>query len=146
MTWPFSLSRLVCGRMAAHLPGAQTERRGGAGPAGGLLGGKAPPAALLSGPWLVTPTDGSRDRDDFPAGPCRQAGEDANIHVGFQEMHGAVGEGRVRPAGVKAVDLSVVRAVDGTRPRLRGPVGARALAEGDGRPDPDAAQVVGPRD
>src|SRR5262245_5442694 len=29
-------------RMAAHHPGAQTERRGGAGPAGSLLGGKDP--------------------------------------------------------------------------------------------------------
>src|SRR5262249_52893747 len=28
-------------------PGAQTERRGGAGPVGGLLGGKAPPAAFF---------------------------------------------------------------------------------------------------
>ena len=41
-----SFSRSVSGRMAAHLPGAQTERRGDAGPAGGLLGGKAPPAAF----------------------------------------------------------------------------------------------------
>src|SRR5437660_629798 len=29
------------------VPGAQTERRGGAGPVRGLLGGKASPAALL---------------------------------------------------------------------------------------------------
>src|SRR5262245_20872577 len=36
----FSHFKLVCGRMAGHLPGAQTERRGGAGPVGGLLGGK----------------------------------------------------------------------------------------------------------
>jgi hypothetical protein len=38
----FSFRELVCDTMAAHLPGAQTERRGGAGPAGGLLGGKDP--------------------------------------------------------------------------------------------------------
>jgi hypothetical protein len=31
-------------------------------------------------------------------------------------MHRAVGEDRIRPAGVEAVDLSVIRAVDGTRP------------------------------
>src|SRR6476620_7389982 len=33
--------------MAAHLPGAQTERRGGAGRAGGLLGGKDLAGRLL---------------------------------------------------------------------------------------------------
>src|SRR5688500_3995944 len=33
--------------MARHHRGAQTGRRGGAGPAGGLLGGKAPPAAFV---------------------------------------------------------------------------------------------------
>src|SRR4029077_20679474 len=31
-----------------HLPGAQTERRGGAGPVGGLLGGKDPTGRLIS--------------------------------------------------------------------------------------------------
>src|SRR5262249_52288192 len=40
----------VCGRMTATCPGAQTERRGGAGPARGLLGGKkTAPAALCFG-------------------------------------------------------------------------------------------------
>jgi len=33
--------------MAAACSGAQTERRGGAGPARGLLGGKTAPAALV---------------------------------------------------------------------------------------------------
>src|SRR5262245_53598102 len=47
MTWFVVLSGLVCGRMAAHLPGAQTGRRGGAGPAGGLLGGKDPAGRFL---------------------------------------------------------------------------------------------------
>ena len=32
--------------MAATHPGAQTERRGGAGPVGGLLGGKDPTGRL----------------------------------------------------------------------------------------------------
>src|SRR3954466_2265962 len=31
-----------------HLPGAQTERRGGAGPVGGLLGGKDPTGRFFS--------------------------------------------------------------------------------------------------
>src|SRR5262245_11755564 len=34
--------------MAAHLPGAQTERRGGAGPAGACLAVRTPPAAFLA--------------------------------------------------------------------------------------------------
>src|SRR6516165_9261393 len=33
---------VVCGTVEGHLPGAQTGRRGGAGPVGGLLGGKDP--------------------------------------------------------------------------------------------------------
>src|SRR5262245_50882477 len=37
----------VCGMMAATSSGAQTERRGGAGPARGLFGGKAAPAVYL---------------------------------------------------------------------------------------------------
>ena len=40
------------------LPGAQTERRGGAGPVGGLLGGKDPTGRLskrsLVNPWNET--------------------------------------------------------------------------------------------
>src|SRR5438552_2921911 len=34
--------------VAAPIPGAQTERRGGAGPAGGLLGGKDPTGRFVS--------------------------------------------------------------------------------------------------
>src|SRR5262245_39555306 len=94
---------------------------------------------------MVTTSDGSRDRTDFPTGRRHQAGEDANVHAGVQEMHGAVSENRVRAAGVKAVHLSVIRAVDGTRPRFRGPVGSRALAEGQGPPDPGRGHSVGPR-
>src|SRR5262249_32594686 len=42
----FSFEKVVCSLMtSATLPGAQTERRGGAGPVRGLLGGKASPAA-----------------------------------------------------------------------------------------------------
>src|SRR6187455_3062079 len=37
-----SFSDAVCGRMESTLLGAQTGRRGGAGPVGGLLGGKDP--------------------------------------------------------------------------------------------------------
>src|SRR3954462_15304760 len=48
-----SSSRMVCSRMAAHLPGAQTGRRGGAGPAGGSLGGKGPAGRLRSRPLGV---------------------------------------------------------------------------------------------
>src|SRR5262249_33370972 len=44
----FSLFRLVCNRMAVHLPGAQTVRRGGTGPVGACLAVRTPPAALSS--------------------------------------------------------------------------------------------------
>jgi hypothetical protein len=41
---------LQCGLLGIVIGplGAQTGRRGGAGPAGGLLGGKAPPTAFIS--------------------------------------------------------------------------------------------------
>lgn len=59
-------------------------------------------------------------------------------------MHGAIGEDRVDAAGVKAISLLPVRAVDGTGSRPRGPVGGRALEQDQGPPDPDAARVVDP--
>src|SRR5262245_26040186 len=45
-----SFSQAVCSKMERSPPGAQTERRGGAGPVRGLLGGKASPAALFVRP------------------------------------------------------------------------------------------------
>ena len=39
----------VCDRMRASSPGAQTERRGDAGPVRDLLGGKAAPADFIHG-------------------------------------------------------------------------------------------------
>src|SRR5262249_58421608 len=83
-------------------------------------------------------------RAHSPAGPRHQAGEDADGDAGFQELHPAVREHDVGPAGVKAVDLSVIRAVDGTRPRLRRPVVARALAEDHVPTDPGRGYGVGP--
>ena len=151
MTWFVSFAGVVCDRMTAALSAAQTGRRGGAGPAGGLLGGKDPAGRLLQDvpyqhPGEAVGASKITGRDHFPAGPRHQAGEDADVDAGFQKMHRAVGEDRIRPAGVKAVDLSVIRAVDGTRPRLRSPVVARALAEGQGPPDPGARPYgVGPR-
>jgi hypothetical protein len=45
-----SLKQAVCVIMAtATYPGAQTERRGGAEPVGGLLGGKDPTGRFVSG-------------------------------------------------------------------------------------------------
>src|SRR5258708_12037980 len=43
-----SSATMVCATMETSSPGAQTERRGDAGPVRGLLGGKTSPAALLS--------------------------------------------------------------------------------------------------
>jgi len=116
----------------ATSPGAQTQRRGGAGPVRGLLGGKTSPAALVfllfrwdgfaNRPALP---DGSQNRptlqppskiagwDDFAAGARDQGGQDVDTHAGLQEMHRAVGEHGVGPAGVEAVDFAVIRAIDG---------------------------------
>src|SRR5262245_17790950 len=81
-------------------PGAQTERRGGAGPAGGLLGGKAPPAAwfLLQSSLFQTHAGaprGSRQSDHFPAGARAQGLERWQRREVAQEAYGAVGEGEV---------------------------------------------------
>ena len=116
----------------ATFPGVQTERRGGAGPVRGLLGGKASPAALVfllfmrdgfaNRPALP---DGSQNRptllppseiagwDDFAAGARDQGGQDVDTHSFCQEPNGAVGEHGVGPAGVEAVDFSVIRAING---------------------------------
>ena len=61
-------------------------------------------------------------RAGFPAGPRYQGGQDADAHVGIQEVNGAIGEHGIRPAGVEAVDLPVIGAVDGTWPRTRGAI------------------------
>src|SRR5262245_21649153 len=60
-------------------------------------------------------------------------------------MNRAIDESCVGPAGMKAIDLAIIRAVDGTRPWLRGPVGGRALAEDQGPRNPDATAGVAPR-
>src|SRR5262249_36387385 len=70
--------------------------------------------------------------------------ENPNVDAGFQEMQGAVGEDRVGASRVKAVDLSLIRTIDGTRPRLRGPVVARALAKGQGPRDPGRLYGIDP--
>ena len=51
--------------MTATSPGAQTERRGGAGPVRGLLGGKTSPAALF---FLLFLWDGFANRPALPDG------------------------------------------------------------------------------
>src|SRR5262245_55852346 len=68
-------------------------------------------------------------RDDLHAGPRDQAGQDAEVHADFQEMHGAVREHGVGPAGVEGIDLPVVGAVDSTRARLHRSVSARTLQD-----------------
>src|SRR5262249_47047071 len=55
-------------------------------------------------------------RNHFPPGPRHQPGEDANSQVGLQEVYRAVRERGVGPAGVEAIDLPVVGAIDGARP------------------------------
>src|SRR5262249_1197157 len=109
--------------------GAQTGRRGGAGPVGGLLGGKdltgrffaaqkpgcqssPQPLAVrhLSLVWARrarTPPTGSPSeitgRDDFAAGARDEPGQDAEVHAGLEKADRAVREHGVGAAGVKAV-------------------------------------------
>ena len=118
--------------MTATLSGAQTERRGGAGPVRGLLGGKTSPAALVfslfmwdgfanrpalpNGPQnrpTLQPPSKIAGWDDFAAGARDQGGQDVDTHAFGQELKGAVGEHGVGPAGVEAVDFAVIRAIDG---------------------------------
>src|SRR5262249_34855293 len=66
-------------------------------------------------------------RDDFAPGSGDQGGRDSEGHARLQEMHRPVREYGIGAARVKAVDLVVVVAVEGTRPRLGHAVGRRAL-------------------
>src|SRR5207249_248346 len=61
-------------------------------------------------------------RDDLAAGPGHQPGEDPDVDGGLQEMHGAVCKHRVGPVGVEAIDLPVIRAIDGAGPEEPGSV------------------------
>src|SRR5439155_17247853 len=61
--------------------------------------------------WLSVVTSG----DDFAAGPRDQAGEDPDVDARHQETDRAVRHQDVGPARVKAVDLPLVGAVEGTK-------------------------------
>src|SRR5262249_52858890 len=74
-------------------------------------------------------------RDDLAAGACHQSGRDADAEVGPQETHRAVREPDVGPAGVEAVHLVVVAAIEGARPRMGGAIAGRALKNNPG-PEP----------
>src|SRR6266542_4309487 len=92
-------------------PGAQTERRGGAGPVRGLLGGKASPAALLgvrgktvgqhpclpdTYPGLTLPSDLSRASTPSTSAqkprhaPCSALGSAANVASARSESKAGV--------------------------------------------------------
>src|SRR5262245_30643053 len=86
--------------------------------------------------------DDLRDRDHFAASPCHQAGEDANVDVGFQKMPRAIREDRVGSDGMKTIDLLFIGAVDGTRSRFSRTVAARALAESQRPANPNATECV----
>ena len=65
-------------------PGAQTERRGGAGPAGACLAVRTPPAALLDSRLSATP--GLRKRIDEVVVAGRGVdGEDHREHVKVEQ-------------------------------------------------------------
>src|SRR6516162_569531 len=64
-------------------------------------------------------------RDDFAAGSGHEAGEDPDADARFEEVDGPIRKHRVGPTGVEAVDLRLIRTVDGTRPRAS-PVSSRA--------------------
>src|SRR5262245_38157471 len=100
--WPrrilTSFSRLVCGRIAVHLPGAQTGRRGGAGPAGGLLGGQDPAGRFLRSPPLAAAAGWPAANPRLCIGP-REAGERDTELVGLgreDRADGPAGAGRPR--------------------------------------------------
>src|SRR5262245_11729450 len=75
------------------------------------------------------PRTGSRSeitaRHAFAAGACHQSGEDADVDVGPQKLHVAVREDNVGAALVEAINLSVIGAINGTRPGEFGPVRRR---------------------
>src|SRR5262249_27762223 len=89
------------------VPGAQTERRSGAWPVRGLLGGKDPTGRFASTPILSAPdprrsAHGLRQRNHFPAGPRAQSLERGQRCTVAEEAHGAVGEGEVGAARMAA--------------------------------------------
>src|SRR6516162_5783565 len=78
-------------------------------------------------------------RDGLATGPRDERSQDAEAHAGSQELDVAVRKHGVGPAGVEAVDLTVVGAVNGTRPRTRLSIKCRAL-----RDDPIPGGLPGP--
>src|SRR5262245_9954453 len=115
------------------------------------LGGKDPPAAFSSRlkvecqpspqsrwrfgtllwsrhagrPRTVSPSAIILALDEFAPGACYQVGKDLDVDVGAQEVHGPVREQSVGSAGVVAINFSMIRAVNGTRPGEVGPVWPR---------------------
>src|SRR5215469_13966046 len=106
--------------MATH-PGAQTERRGGAGPVRGILGGKTSPAALFLRRTILPIVFVERTignivlriavRYHFATGPRDQPGQDADVHADLQEPNMAVHEHGIGAAVVKSIDLPVIGAI-----------------------------------
>jgi hypothetical protein len=107
--------------VAATIPGAQTERRGGAGPVRGLLGGKdlTGRLVLVISQWSVVrskerlpadnclrPTDLSEitSRNYFPASTRAQGLQHSKRYAVAHEAHGAVGEGEVGAARMAAAE------------------------------------------
>src|SRR5579859_3011858 len=66
-----------------HLPGAQTERRGGAGPVGGLLGGKDPTGRLFESSLLA----GCAIRPSSVARLSQSPAERFNMYPNFRTRH-----------------------------------------------------------
>src|SRR5437773_1369554 len=68
-----------------------------------------------------------RGRDRFAAGARDQRGQGADAHAGVQKTGRAVGKHGVGPAGVKTVDLPLIRAVDGASSGTRLGLGIETL-------------------
>src|SRR5262249_29165406 len=135
-------------------PGAQTERRGGAGPAGGLLGGKDPPGPSVPGrPGGGEPTRRARAavpgaRGGAPDGGGRAAGHVAalgDVTGDTGEPAGASGEGdpylpqarRELPrAGEGGEQLGAVRGENRCPAGDRAPVRARVDDDAVDSPPP----------
>src|SRR6516225_106908 len=80
-------------------------------------------------------------RHDFAAGPRDQRGQDADVEANFQEAYRAIRHRDVGPAGVKAVDLAIVRAVDGAGPGRCSSIGGSTPDQVACRPRPAGDQL-----
>src|SRR5439155_22904429 len=84
--------------------------------------------------------------DDLAAGPSSQPGEYADVDGGIQEMPGAVCKHDIGAAGVEAINLPVVGAIDGAGAVKSCPIPCGAAAPQQASGGPGAAGEPDVRD